>query len=288
MQLNYFMKQMKLRNLYIVLFAIILSSCGEYNKILKSTDNDLKYTYAKKYFQDGKYTQAITLLQDLVPIYKGTSKAEESLYMLAQSYYNTKDYLSATEMFTTYYSTYPNGQFAENALFYAAYGMYLDSPDLRLDQSKTFKAIASFSRYMEEYPDSERTEQARKYLFELQEKLAYKELLNAKSYLRLGNYMGNNYESAVVVSKEALKSYPYSKYAEEFQMTILRARYEFAKRSKIELQPERFRTVVDEFYNYKNTYPTGKYIKEAEKYYNDAQRKIKSFAPNAATNVQTK
>ena len=35
-------------------------------------------------------------------------------------------------------------------------------------------------------------------MFELQEKLAYKELLSAQLYLNLGNYMGNNYEAAVI------------------------------------------------------------------------------------------
>jgi len=94
--------------------------------------------------------------------------------------------------------------------------MYLDSPDPRLDQSKTYKAISEFQRFIEVYPQSDRAEQAKNYLFELQEKLAYKELLAAQLYLRLGNYMGNNYEAAVIVSREGLKSYPYSKYAERF------------------------------------------------------------------------
>lgn len=265
---------MKFRIIYILLAVVVLGSCNEYNKILKSTDQDLKYTYAKKYFESGKYERSITLLEELVPYFKGTSRAEESLYLLAQSYYNSKDYSSATEMFTTYYNTFPKGQYAESALFYAAYGMYLDSPDPRLDQSKTYKAISEFQRYMEVYPQSERAEQAKNYMFELQEKLAYKELLAAQLYLRLGNYMGNNYESAVITAREGLKSYPYSKYAEEFQMTILRARYEFAERSKLEVQPERYRMVVDEYFNYKNSYPSGKHIKEADKYYQEAQKKI--------------
>ena len=82
------------------------------------------------------------------------------------------------------YNTYPKGEYAEPALFYAAYGLYLDSPDAKLDQSKTYKAIAEFQRYIEEYPQSERSEQAKEYMFELQEKLAYKELLDV--YKRQG------------------------------------------------------------------------------------------------------
>ena len=257
----------------VLLFAIALffSSCGEYNKILKSTDRDLKYTYAKKYFEEKKYNRSIALLEDLVPYMKGTANAEESLYLLGQSYYNSKDYLSSTQMFTTYYNTYPKGEYAEPALYYSAYGMYLDSPQPELDQTKTYKAISEFQRYIEIYPQTERAEQAKQYLFELQEKLAYKELQASKLYLRMGNYMGNNYEASVITSREALKDYPYSKYAEEFQMLILRARFELAENSIRQAKAQRYRTVIDEYFNYINSYPSGKFTQEAEKYYKVAQ-----------------
>lgn len=266
--------------IFFLLLAVTLGSCGEYNKILKSTDRDLKYSYAKKYFEEGKYSRSITLLEELVPFMKGTAQAEESLYLLAQSHYNSRDYISATEVFKTYYNTYPRGEYAEPSLFYSAYGMYLDSPDPKLDQSKTYTAIAEFQRYMERYPQTERAEQARNYMFELQEKLAYKELLAAQLYLNLGNYMGNNYEAAVTTAREAMKNYPFSIYLEDYQITILRARYEFAQRSILKTQPERFRMVVDEYFNYTNTYPEGKYLSEAEQYYKEAQSKIDQLPTN--------
>lgn len=252
--------------------AIFFGSCGEYNRILKSTDRDLKYTYAKKYFEEKKYSRSIALLEELVAYMKGTAQAEESLYLLGQSYYNSKDYLSSTQIFSTYYSSYPTGEYAEPSLYYAAYGMYLDSPDPRLDQTKTYKAISEFQRYIELYPQTERAEQAKTYLFELQEKLAYKELLSAQLYLRLGNYLGNNYESAVITAREALKDYPYSKYAEDFQILILRARYDLAENSIRQVKPMRYRTVIDEYYNYKNSYPAGRFTKEADRYFNEAQK----------------
>ena len=260
----------------VLLFAIAIffSSCGEYNRILKSTDRDLKYTYAKKYFEEKKYNRSISLLEELVPYMKGTAYAEESLYLLGQSYYNSKDYLSSTQMFTTYYNSYPNGEYAEPALYYAAYGMYLDSPAPELDQTKTYKAISEFQRYIELYPQTERAEQAKQYLFELQEKLALKELMAAKLYLRLGNYMGNNYESSVITAREALKDYPYSKYAEEFQMLILRARFELAENSIRQAKAQRYRVVIDEYFNYINSYPSGEFTKEAEKYYKIAQEVV--------------
>lgn len=267
----------KIKPLSLLLAIVLLSSCGEYNKILKSNDRDVKYTYAKKYFEEKKYSRSIALLEELVHYLKGTDKAEESLYLLGQSYYNSKDYIMATETFSTYYNMYPRGEYAESALFYAAFGMYLDSPDERLDQSKTYKAISEFQRYIEEYPQTDRAEQSKNYMFELQEKLALKELKSAQLYLNLGNYRGNNYESAVITAREALKNYPFSKYAEEYQMVILRARFEYAENSTLEAQPERYRMVLDEYFNYTNSFPEGKHGKEAEKYYKKSQSKIEGL-----------
>ena len=62
-------------------------------------------------------------------------------------------------------------------------------------------------------------------IFEMQDKLTLKQLQNAQLYYNLGNYMGNNYESAVIVARNAVKTTLYSKYKEELEMLILKARY---------------------------------------------------------------
>ena len=64
---------------FLILLAVVvaLTGCGEYNKVLKSSDYNLKYDFAKKAFERKKYVQAYTLLGDLVPIFKGTEKGEE-------------------------------------------------------------------------------------------------------------------------------------------------------------------------------------------------------------------
>lgn len=81
---------MKKNILITLLAALLLSSCGEYNKLLKSTDYEYKYEAAKNYFAKGQYNRAATLLNELIAILKGTDKAEESLYMLGMSYYNQR------------------------------------------------------------------------------------------------------------------------------------------------------------------------------------------------------
>ena len=257
-----------------MMIAVLFSSCGEYNKILKSTDYELKYSYAKKYFNMKEFTKSATLLEELVPIYKGTASAEESLYMLAQSYYGQKDYLTASQYFNTYYTTYPKGEYTELARYYSGYGLYLDSPDPRLDQTQTYKAIAELQLYLEYYPQSERAKEAQNIMFELQEKLAFKELLATRLYYNLGTYMGNNFQSSVITAQNALKNYPYSKYREEFMYYVIQSKYELAMVSVEEKLQGRYRDVVDENYNYMNEYPEGKYVKQVKKFYDYASKRI--------------
>jgi outer membrane protein assembly factor BamD len=260
---------------FLLMMTVILCSCGEYSKVLKSTDYELKYSYAKKYFNEKQYSKSATLLEELVTIFKGTSNAEESLYLLAQSYYGQQDYETAAQYFENYYTTYPKGEYAELSRYYSGYGLYLSSPDARLDQSKTYKAIEQLQLYMEYYPQSEHAADAQKILFELQEKLAYKEYLAAHLYYNLGTYMGNNYLSSIITSQNALKNYPYTKYREEFMFLMLRSKYELSKVSVEEKLQGRYRDVVDEYYNYMNEYPTGKYAKQAKRFFDDASKHIK-------------
>lgn len=258
---------------FLLMMTVLLSSCGEYNKILKSTDYELKYSYAKKYFNAKQYSKSATLLDELVTIFKGTAYAEESLYLLAQSYYGQKDYQTASQYFETYYTTYPKGEFTELSRFYSGYGLY-HSPDPRLDQSQTYKAIEQLQLYLEYYPQSERAEEAQNIMFELQEKLAYKELMATRLYFNLGTYMGNNFQSCVITAQNALKNYPYSKYREEFMFLIIRAKYELALVSVEEKLQGRYRDVVDEYYNYMNEYPEGNYVKQVTKFYDYASKRI--------------
>ena len=115
---------------YIIIALVsgtVLTSCGEYNKVLKSTDYEYKYEAAKSYFGKGQNTKAATILEELITIMKGTDKAEESLYMLGMTYYNQGDFITASHYFTTYYNTYPRGVYTEQARYFSGKALFLDT-----------------------------------------------------------------------------------------------------------------------------------------------------------------
>ena len=97
------MREMKKYVISLAILAAMLTSCAsEFNRVYKTTDNDYKYEFAKECFARGKFTQAITLLQELVTIQKGTDNAQECLYMLARAEYCDRDYESASATFKKY------------------------------------------------------------------------------------------------------------------------------------------------------------------------------------------
>ena len=272
---------------YIVLALLsagVFSSCGEYNKVLKSTDYEYKYEAAKSYFAKGQNSKAATILEELIPIMKGTAYGEESLYMLAMTYFNQGDYVTASHYFNTYYTTYPRGTYTELARYNSGKALYLDTPEPKLDQSSTYKAIQELQMFMEYFPRSERRDLAQNMIFELQDKLVEKEYLSAKLYYDLGSYTGNttytstgnNYLAAIVTAQNILKDYPYTKLREELSILILRAKYDMAKESVIEKKVERMLETVDEYYAFKNEFPESKYMKEVENIYKDASKYIKT------------
>ena len=105
----------------------------------------------------------------------------------------------------------------------------------------------------------------------MRDRLAHKAYSNAKLYYNLGNYLGNNYVSAVVTAENALKDFPESQYREDLSFLILQSKYQEAKKSIEAKRTQRYIDTVDEYVNFKSQFPNGKHIREAEKIYEDAK-----------------
>lgn len=270
--------------IYIAIISVcgVFTSCGQYNKLLKSANTDYQYEAAKEYFGSGKFSKASSLLEDLVTVMKGTDRAEESLYMLGMTYYNQTDYQTASHYFTTYYNTYPRGIYTESARYYSGKALFLDTPEPRLDQSGTYKAIQELQLFLEYFPSSARHEEVQQMIFDLQDKLVIKDYMAAKLYYDLGDYSGNftytttgnNYLAAIVTAQNALKDYPYTKMREDLSILVLRAKYDMAKQSVIEKKPERMRDAIDEYYSFINEFPESKYKKEVDAIFKDASKYV--------------
>ena len=262
------------RTFIIICSVLLLTSCAnEFNRVYKTTDFDFKYEYAKQCFAMGKYGRAVSLLETLVTLKKGTDEAQESLYMLAMAQYMNGDFESASETFKKYHTTYPKGAYAEQAMFYVGQALFESAPEPRLDQSPTIGAISAYQQFIDYYPESELRPKAQERMFELQDKLIEKELLSAQLYYDLGGYFGNinsntesNYEACIITAQNALKSYPFSQHREKFSLLIMKSKFELAENSSEEKRADRYREAEDECYGFINEFPDSKSVAVAEKF----------------------
>jgi outer membrane protein assembly factor BamD len=253
------------------------SACGEYQAILKSKDPDLKYQKALTYFNDKQYVKAQTLLDEVTSYYRGTDRSQDVLVYLSRSYMGQKNYSSAAEYYQAYIRNYPKGRYIIEARFQVGHCYYLDAPDARLDQTETKKAIEFFTQFVEFYPESPYAEQAYQEMNELYDKLAQKEFLSAKLYYNLGTYLGNNYLSAEIIAKNALKDYPTNKYQEELNWIILQSKYQQLVNSLDSKREERARDTEDEYYSFVTQYPNSKHIAAAERIHKELNKILKNY-----------
>ena len=258
---------MKMRFLGIGLLVILLitASCGDYNKIVKSTDYEFKYKKAVEYYEDGEYVRSATLFRELVNIYRGTSRADKIYYYYAKSMIGQKDYLMAGHYFKSLVKEFPTSEYVEEAQFMIGYCSYLLSPKPRLDQQVTQQAIDALQLYINLYPYSDRVDEANRLIDELKDKLVYKSYLSAKLY-----YDFEQYKAAVIALGNCLDKYPESKYREELKFMLLKSKYLLAEKSVVEKQKERYTNALDEYFSFIDEYPDSEHKKEVDKFYEKA------------------
>ncbi len=267
-----------------ILFSVSILLCGcrnTYNQLIKTSDNDIKYEAAKQYYAMGKFQKASYLLDQTVTFNKGSERGQENLYMLAMAEYSLGDYIIAAEYFHKYFTSYGKGVYAELARYYYAHSLYMSTPEPRLDQTETVKAISAYQEYLDVYPDAKYKDISQSEMFALQDKLIQKEYLNAEMYYNLGGYFGNctnggnNYESCIVTAQNALKDYPFTSLREDFALLIMKSKFELAQQSVEEKKMDRFRDAEDECFGFINEFPDSKHLELAQKYIDKCKKYIK-------------
>ncbi len=251
-----------------------MSSCSsEFQKALKSGDYNAKYQMAIKYFDQKDYARAQQLFESIVGVYKGTDKDESINYYIAQCYYNNNDFIMSSFYFKNFTTTFPNSEKLEESKYLTAYSYYKCSPKYSLDQDYTNNGISEFQSYLNRYPKGVYAADASKYLSELRKKIEKKAFLSTKLYFDM-----EQYKAASIAFKNFLSSYPDSDFREESLFLLVKSEYLMASNSISEKQVERYESVISDYESYIDEYPSGKYTKDAEKYYSKSQDFIKSKA----------
>ncbi|MCH4897030.1 MAG: outer membrane protein assembly factor BamD [Marinifilaceae bacterium] len=246
--------------LLISLFA--LTSCSEYQKLLKSKDYKKMYKKAVEYYKQKDYTRSYSLFEHVRTVFRGTNRAPIISYYSSYCMYGQGYYGMAGDLFDDLVKSFPSSSFVEEGMYMRAYCYYLSSPTYMLDQSDTQKAIDAFDLFINHYPYSSKVVKANKYIDEMRDKLAYKEYYGARSY-----YDREKYQAAIVSLLNCLKDYPESKHREEVLYLLFCSRYEIARNSVEEKMLGRYNEAKEEYLTFIDEFPKSEFASEMERKY---------------------
>jgi outer membrane protein assembly factor BamD len=258
--------------LYSFICLALLSSCGGFEKIRKSSDVNYKLTKANEYFEKKDYQHANELYKELLPIMKSTRNYEALYFKYAYTYYYMKDYLDASYFFKNFTENFPSGKDAEEAEYMSAVSLAKYAPKYSLDQTNTVKALESMQSYVNRYPNSTRIVEANGYIDASRKKLETKQASAAKLYYNISKY-----QAAVVAYKSVMRNYPDSPNTDLYEYMIMRSMYKYARLSIPEKQEERYATAISVYKELKDSYPQSKYLPEADKLYTEANNSVKKI-----------
>jgi outer membrane protein assembly factor BamD len=238
---------------------------------VKSSDYELKYTKAKYYYEKENYTNALTLFEELIPVFKGTERAEEIYYYYAYCNYHLGDFGLAAYHFKMFTRNFPMSKHAEECSFLNAYCYYLNSPKYCLDQEDTKTAVFEMQEFANRYPESSRIDSCNKIMDELRAKLERKAYEITKQYF-VQDYFVDHWKSAITASNNFIKDFPNSTRCEEVQYINLKSNYLLAKGSIDKKKEERLDDTIESYLKFLDLYPQSKYLREAEDIYTDAKK----------------
>jgi len=255
---------------YLLLLGMLLiASCSKFTRLQKSTDTNEKFAGAVAYYEKKDYYRAGILLEEIIPLMRGTEQSERAQFYRAYCSYYQRDLFISSFHFKNFFETYPRSILTEEAYFMYCLSLLESSADYNLDQSSTNEAITAITTFLTSYPENKNREKMVGYLDEMNEKLMRKEWENAFIY-----YKTYRYKAATIAIDNFLEQYPEGPYTEEAMFTKVLNQYHYAKNSIEDKKKERYLALVDTYLDYIDKFPKSKNTKEAERYYLVAQRRL--------------
>lgn len=257
----------------LVFAAILMSSCkSKYETIRTSQDPELIYNTGLKYYEEGDWYRAQSLFEIVLPLYRGKEQAEELYYKYAYTHYNVDQFILAAHYFQQFSKTFYNSENKEEARFMSAYSNYRLSPNYKLDQTYTLKAIEAFQEYTNTFPRSDRVTQCNELIDEMREKLKDKAYYGSKLYYTTGYY-----ESALAAFSNMLKDFPGSENAQEVRYLMVKSAYIQADNSVYAKKEERFHETARLFKEFKKKYANSQYDEELDEILEETTKQLQKF-----------
>jgi outer membrane protein assembly factor BamD len=246
--------------LVVIIFSLAVWGCGSSVDTSNFTPSQ-RQDYAMKLYSNEDYLDAIQEFQAIILQYPGNAVVDSAQYYLAESRYQRGEYILGAYEFSKLIKTMPASKLLPDAQFMLADCYYELSPDYRLDQQYTKKAIEEFQAFIDFFPTNEKVKEAEKKINELNDKLAHKEYNTANLY----NIMGDN-ESAIIYYTKVVDDYHDTQYAPDALYDEINLLVSIDKNNK----------ALEEIGKFLERYPNNKRADELQKLKTSVEVKLSS------------
>jgi outer membrane protein assembly factor BamD len=262
----------------LLLVAVLGTAAGcSGSQGLNAGSPQAAFTQGKELYDRGRFPRAIEYFQHVFDFGRAHEWAPEAQYYLAQSYFQTRQYLLAANEFTRFVELYRNDPRVEEGEYLRALSYVRLSPPYQLDQTDTHNALTYLRLYLAKYPNGQYAEEVGQHIEAMRYKLARKQFEIAQLY-----ETRSMFQAAAIEYLRVLEQYPESEFADDALFGALRAYKAFADRSIAQRQPERYELAAEQYRRLAQLFPNSPVLREAEPVYQQVQAALARFEGTAS------
>jgi outer membrane protein assembly factor BamD len=252
----------------IAVCSVLLAGCSGAQRI---SHNSAEQAYQKgmELFEAGDHDSAIEYFRGVFEYGRGNEWAPEAQFQMARAHEERGQYLLAATEYNRFTQLYRTHELRPDAEYRRALMYYNASPNYKLDQTDTERAISNFQIYIQRYPTHDMVNDAEAKVAELRNKLARKQFEAGELYERR-----RMYRAAAYTYEQVFDLYPDTDYADQALMASVRTYVEYADMSVPQRQAERLEAAVENYNRLAQVFPDSPHLQAAERQYERAQERL--------------
>lgn len=202
----------------VLLVLVALAACGGRRDIYQGMDAPTLFRLAQQEVAEEEYDNAIRTLDRLILGYGDWDRLPEARMLLADTYRDQEEYLTAAAEYRRFLDRYPGHRSAPEAAIGRCEALAAMAPRPERDQTYTQQALVECSNTAIDFQGTPEAAEAALIAAEMRENLAEKDYLNGSFYLRR-----EMYDSAIKYFEFVIQRYPDTAVAPQALLGIYRA-----------------------------------------------------------------
>ncbi len=209
-------EKMKIQLSIILIFIFLFTACSS-SRPQDDLDIQVQFDKAMKSLEKKRYLRAQEEFYTVAIKGLSTDLGDDAQFYLGESYFLNKEYVLAIAEYDRLIRRMGFSEYVQKARWRICQCYVKQSPKFYYEQSSTENALSKLQEFVDDYPNSEFTEEAIETIGELRNKLARKLYETGRLYIKM-----EEYESAIIAYKDLLSKYYDTDFVSDSHVQIIK------------------------------------------------------------------